>query len=61
MERASSVSIPVLASSEFTEVFGSLRNNIVVELEGDAALGLAADRDIELDVYQTIPNHKTEA
>ena len=48
VERASFVSKPVLPSSEFTEVPGSLGDNIVVQFEGDAASGLATDADIEL-------------
>lgn len=52
MERAVLVSISVLTGGEFTEVLGSLWNNIVVELEDNAAGGLLVDCDIKLDVYQ---------
>ena len=48
MEGAVRVSEPVLASGELTEVLGSLGNNIVVELEDDAASRPAGDTDIEL-------------
>jgi hypothetical protein len=52
MERASFVSISVLAGSELTEVPGRLGNNIVVELEDDATGGFAVDGDVKLDVFQ---------
>ena len=42
----------MLSGSELTEVFGSLGNNIIEELEDDATARLVVDRDIKLDVYQ---------
>lgn len=53
MESAAFVSESVLASSELTEVLGSLRNNVVVELEDDTAGRLIVDGDIKLNFYQT--------
>ena len=52
MEGAVRVSEPVLASGELTEVLGSLGNNIVVELEDDAASRPAGDTDIELIIFR---------
>ena len=48
VERASFVSKSILASREFTEVPGGFGDNIVVELEDDAASGVAVDGDIKL-------------
>jgi hypothetical protein len=51
VEGAALVSIPILTGGELTEVPGSLGNNIVVELEDDAASMRAVDTDIELIVF----------
>jgi len=50
MERAAFVSKSVLTGGEFTEVPGSLGNNIVIEPEDDATGGLVVDCDIKEDV-----------
>lgn len=52
MERAAFVSKSVLTGGEFTEVLGSLGNNIVIELEDDTTGGVSVDGNIKLDVYQ---------
>lgn len=48
MECGALVAKAVLAGGELTEVFGSLGDDIVKKLEGDAAQRLAVDRDVEL-------------
>jgi len=50
MERAAFVSKSVLTGGEFTEVLGSLGNNIVIELEDDTTGGGSVDGDIKEDV-----------
>jgi len=53
VERASFVSESILASCELTEVLGGFWDNAVVELENDAASGLAVDGDIKLATQDT--------
>ena len=53
MEAASSVSEPVLASAELAEVGGSLRDDVVVELEDDTAARVGVDRNVKLQVGTT--------
>jgi len=48
VERTSFVSKSVLVRRELAEVPGGFGDNIVVELEDDAAGGLAVDSDIKL-------------
>ena len=48
METWAFVSITVLAGSEFTEIPGSFRNLIIVELEDNSTTGFTIDRYIEL-------------
>lgn len=50
MEGRALVAETVLAGGKLTEVASRLGDNIVVELEDDAARGLVVDRDIELRV-----------
>jgi hypothetical protein len=50
METRTCVSVAVLASRELAEVAGGLGHDIVVELEDDAASGLAVDGDIKLKI-----------
>lgn len=47
VERRSLVAKAVLASSEFTEVFASLGDDVIEELENDAPSRLVVDRDIK--------------
>lgn len=48
MEDRVLVTEAMLASGKLTEVASGLRDNIVPELEDDAALGLAVDGNVEL-------------
>jgi hypothetical protein len=48
VERGSLVTEAILASGEFTEVFGSYGHLLVVEPEDDAASGLVVDQDVKL-------------
>ena len=52
MERAVRVAETVLAGRELAEVAGGLGDDVVIELEDDAARGLAADGNIELELYK---------
>lgn len=48
MERGSLVAKTVLSGRKLTEVSSGFRNDIIKELEDDAASGLIVNRDIEL-------------
>ena len=48
VEAGSLVSEPVLARSELAEVASGLGDDVVVQLEDDAARGLVVDGDVEL-------------
>ena len=49
MEDRALVAETVLAGGELTEVAGSLGDDVVPELEDDAARGLSADGNVELE------------
>ena len=51
MEGGALVAKTVLAGGELTEVARGLGDHVVVELEDDAARGLAVDGDVELRIY----------
>ena len=52
MERAALVPEAVLAGRELAEVARGPRHLVVVELENDAASGLAVDGDVELRICE---------
>ena len=53
VEGGALVAEAVLASSKLTEVASRLGDDVVEELEDDAASGLVVDRDVELRVTTT--------
>ena len=58
VETRASVAESVLASRELTEVASGLGNNIVVQLEHDAARGLVVDGDVELKTRRELVGKK---
>lgn len=57
MERRASIAEAVLASAELTEVAGGLGDNVVVEVEGDAALLVYCNRLVIADVRKATAKH----
>lgn len=51
VEAGASVAVPVLPGAELTEVTGGLGDDIVEELEDDAARRLVVDGDVELKPF----------
>ena len=54
MEARAGVAKALLASAESTEVGGSLGDNVVKELEGDAARGRVVDGNVKVNVADTV-------
>lgn len=50
MEARALVPESVLASSQLTEVFGSLGHNIIIQLEHHTASGVSVDGDVKEDL-----------
>lgn len=48
VEAGSLITVAILTSGELTEVAGGLGNDVIVELEHDAASGGVVDGDVEL-------------